>query len=90
MATILDRRLATLEANARIRFDKIVAFLIFDDDRADAHVGAQTYERTRHIDETPEEFQRRVLAEAGTFSSRMVSISRSEYQAIIAEIDADV
>ena len=89
MSAGFERRLAKVEKASGIhRGDG--AFVVHDNDRADIRADAGKYERTRLSEETPGEFRRRVFDEAARFGPRMVAVTRGEYDAIVARIDAEV
>ena len=92
MSTI-ERRLAALETARGVRWRERGAFVIFDAGTAEVHTDIppyKPYERQRHSDETPDDFQRRVLVEAREYGPKPISMTRQRYQEICAKLETEI
>ncbi len=87
--TPFERRLSRLEAAHNMRFQSREVFVIYDDDEADIHPGSLRYKRMRDVDETPADFERRIMSEAGKLGSQLITMTRQEFNEIAAEIEKE-
>jgi hypothetical protein len=60
-----EKRLARLETARNIRLANRHTCVIFDGDIARVDAGSHRYERARRPDETSDDFERRIMDEAG-------------------------
>jgi hypothetical protein len=86
----IDKRLARLEAANNIRLANRNAFVIFDGDIARVDTGSLRYERARRPDEAQDDFERRIMDEAGRFGGRVSSMTQAKFDEIAARIQAEV
>jgi hypothetical protein len=88
--TPFEKRLARLEAARNIRFQGRRVGVIFDADEADIDAGSLRYKRTREADESPDEFQHRIMAEAAKHGSKVIAMTREEFNEIVASLEEEV
>jgi hypothetical protein len=87
--TPFEKRLARLEAARNIRFQGRRVGVIFDADEADIDAGSLRYKRTRDVDETPADFKRRIMIEAGKLGSQLIAMTRQEFNEIAARLEEE-
>jgi hypothetical protein len=87
--TPFERRLSRLEAAHNVRFQGRHVGVIFDADEADIQAGSLRYRRTRDVDETPADFERRIMVEAGKPGSQLIAMTREEFNEITAEVEKE-
>ena len=88
--TPFERRLRRLEAARNIRFANRHTCVIFDGDIARVDAGSLRYERARRPDEASDDFERRIMDEAGRFGGRVSSMTQAKFDEIAARIQAEV
>jgi hypothetical protein len=88
--TRFKSRLSRLEAARNIRFQGRRVGVIFDADEADIDAGSLRYKRTRDVDETPADFKRRIMAEAGKLGSKLIAMTREEFNEIAARLEEEI
>jgi hypothetical protein len=87
--TQFERRLSRLEAAHNVRFRRQVG-VIFDADEADIDAGSLRYKRTRDVDESPDEFQHRIMVEAAKHGSKVIAMTREEFNEIVARLEEEI
>jgi hypothetical protein len=87
---LFERRLLALEKPHTTRFLAREVFVVFGADEARVDAGSHRYERARRADEAPDDFQHRVMIEAGKFGSRLICMTQVEYDEIAARLEAEV
>jgi hypothetical protein len=85
-----ERRLLALEKSYAVRAIACDVFVVFGLDEARVDAGSHRYERTRQADEAPDDFERRVMDEAGRFGGRVSSMTQAKFDEIAARIQAEV
>ena len=91
--SLIEKRLSALEAARGDRFRKRGGLVIFDGDAAEIHTDIppySPYQRQRHSGESADVFQRRVMAEAGEYGPKPISMTRQKYEEIAARLDAEI
>jgi len=88
--TPFERRLSRLEAAHNVRFQGRHVGVIFDADEADIDAGSLRYKRTRDVDETPADFKRRIMVEAGKLGSQLIAMTREKFNDIVARLEEEI
>ena len=88
--TPFERRLTRLEAAHNVRFRGRRVGVIFDADEADIDAGSLRYKRTRDVDETPADFKRRIMVEAGKVGSEVIAMTREEFNEIVGRLEEEI
>jgi len=88
--TSFEKRLSRLETAHNVRFQGRWVGVIFDTNVAHVHGGGVCYERPRLGDETPADFERRIIVEAGKLGSQLIAMTRQEFNEVAARLEKEV